>query len=357
LEHLDAAMLRTIRRHHLPGGALAVCKDGRLVYARGFGYADLAAREPVTPTSRFNLASCTKPFTAAAVLHLADAGKLRLDDPVFRRLKGVRPPAGAEVDPRIYKITARQLLYHASGLPRDLPGKARDATLEEYVGRAMATRLVFDPGTRSEYSNIAFLVLRLVVAQAAGEDYEAYTVEKVLRPAGVKDVALAAHKHKYLSGEVRRYRLGSPEPVPGGQDGPPGGGCWVASAVEAARFLTAVDSSRGERMFSERAFREMVAPPPPPWSAKRKDGHPGLGWDVARQEGKEFLYHKNGSIAGVATYMEHRPGGVDWVVFFNASPGAEKDEEEGGRAWREGVIEAVAATKRWPAGDLFRKYR
>ncbi len=145
--------------------------------------------------------------------------------------------------------------------------------------------------------------------------------------------------------------------MPGGQDGPKGGGCWVSSAVDGARLLTALDAARGTPVVSARAYRQMVSVPPAPYEAGARGRQPGLGWDVVQAEGRgEYLYHKNGGIAGVATYFEHRPGGIDWVLFFNASAGDDKDETGGAREWRAGIIRAITGIERWPATDLFSRF-
>src|SRR5262249_28657924 len=80
LEHLDRAVLAVMRHKGTPGATLAIAKDGKLVLARGYGLANTRTGQPVRPTSLFNLASCSKPITAAAVLKLVDDGELRLDD-------------------------------------------------------------------------------------------------------------------------------------------------------------------------------------------------------------------------------------------------------------------------------------
>src|SRR4051794_2260199 len=84
LEPLDRAMVAMLQRHGIPGGALAIAKDGRLVYARGFGWADLATGELVSPLPLFGLASLSKPITALAILKLLEDGKLTLDEPAFK---------------------------------------------------------------------------------------------------------------------------------------------------------------------------------------------------------------------------------------------------------------------------------
>src|SRR6516165_10308365 len=98
LEPFDTGMRTIIDRHGLAGAALAIAKDGRLVLAKGYGWADLVRGEQVQPDTLFGLASLSKSITAVATLKLVEQGKLRLDDRVFEIVK-IQPPAGARVDP------------------------------------------------------------------------------------------------------------------------------------------------------------------------------------------------------------------------------------------------------------------
>src|SRR5438874_97697 len=94
LEPFDAAMRTIIDRHGLPGAALAIAKEGRLVFAKGYGWANLGGGEGVQPNTLFGLASLSKPITAVAILKLVEQGRLRLDDRVFDIVQ-IKPPAGA----------------------------------------------------------------------------------------------------------------------------------------------------------------------------------------------------------------------------------------------------------------------
>src|SRR5258708_36676909 len=93
LDGFDAVIQRCLAEHGVPGAALAVAKDGGIVYSRGFGWADLQSLEPVAPGSRFRLASVSKPITGGALLGLAQGGPLALRDPALRRLPVTAPPA------------------------------------------------------------------------------------------------------------------------------------------------------------------------------------------------------------------------------------------------------------------------
>lgn len=363
LQQLDRLMLDVLREYKLPGASLAIAKDGRLVFARGYGWADVENQKPVRPISRFNLASCTKPITAAAILKLVDQGKLRLDDKVFALLNDITPPPRAKVDPRYREITVRQLLHHAGGLPRGqgaLAEIARRLKVESPVTVAQATAfnlgkpLLFDPGTETKYSNLGFLVLRLVVERGAGQDYEKFTAEQVLKPMGI-DNAHLDRGEGYWPNEVHRYAGG--KCLPGGHGELKGGGCWVLSTVDAMRFLTSLDGNRGERVLSRRAYQQMLAPLP---SLHVKAGarHNGLGWDVVERSREGVLYSKNGGVAGIATWMEHLPSGVCWAVFLNGNlKDGEEDEERsrktvGKRPWPI-LRDAIRKIDKWPAHDLF----
>jgi CubicO group peptidase (beta-lactamase class C family) len=337
---------------------LAIAKDGRLVLARGYGLADVAAGEAVTPRMLFNLASCTKAFEGVAALKLVDEGKLNLDARLTDVVKDIVPRNG-RVDARIYEITIRQLLHHSAGLPRLPPGERRVGSLLEYAREALSRRLDYTPGTRSVYSNLGFLILRLVIERASGEMNEHYVQDHVLRPAGIHDMRLDTMRKGYLPGEVKRY-VGGRLHV-GGEVPLPGVGCWLASGIDVVRFLTALDGSRGQPILSREAVAAMLSPPAPPLHPKPNGSHNGLGWDVVQPVGEGYSYNKNGGIPGISTFMEHRANGVDFFVGFNGSSKT-VDEEEAGTAHPDGppyiaIKRAIERTYTWPSVDYFPKYR
>ena len=146
----DELMTAFMREHQPPGAALAVTYHGRLVYARGFGHADLERHEPVRPGSLFRIASLSKPFTATAVLHLVEQGKLKLDERVLPILK-LEPhlERGARLDPRWHEITVRHCLQHTGGWDRDKSFDPMSAETAEQVAKALQVRCPFTPGRSS----------------------------------------------------------------------------------------------------------------------------------------------------------------------------------------------------------------
>src|SRR5262249_13713461 len=143
----------------------------------------------------------------------------------------------------------------------------------------LTRRLEYDPGTKSNYSNLGFLLLRLIVADAAGFPYERYTIKHVLKPMGIADMHLDLPEG-YAPGEVGRYVSGKRHRAGHSLRG---GGCWLASTVDVTRFLTSLDGTRGKRVLSKKAVEEMLAPLPS--LGKSEDqSHSGLGWDAVRRD-------------------------------------------------------------------------
>ena len=182
-------------------GGLAVVKEGETVLLKGYGKADRGHGVPMGPDSVFNLGSITKPFTAAAILRLQELGKLKTRDPISRFFDGVPEDKAA--------ITLEHLLTHSSGLESDFsPTDYEPTTRDEYVRRALASKLLFVPGSGYEYANAGYSLLAAVVEKATGKDYEAALAELVLMPAGMTETGYKAPQwaeariaHGYRDGE------------------------------------------------------------------------------------------------------------------------------------------------------------
>ena len=168
-----------------PGCALAVTQDGKPVYARGYGYANLDYGIPITPQTVFDVASVTKQFVAASLSMLELEGKLSLDDDVRRWL-----PELPEYD---QPVTLRHMVYHTSGL-RDyltlFPLAGRDhyypishAQILDMMSRQRV--LLFPPGDRYAYSNTAYMLLAQVVERASGKSLGEFTQERIFGPLGM----------------------------------------------------------------------------------------------------------------------------------------------------------------------------
>jgi CubicO group peptidase (beta-lactamase class C family) len=155
-KHIDSFIDETLREKKIPGVAVGIVEDGRLVYARGFGVMKVGdTSKPVTAETLFHMASVTKPFVATAVMQLVEQDKVDLNAPVTKYLPYFRLK-----DPRFRFITVRQLLTHTSGMPDvedylwDKP-EYDDGSLERYVRSLTDKDLRWQPGSQFAYSNMA----------------------------------------------------------------------------------------------------------------------------------------------------------------------------------------------------------
>ena len=176
-----------------PGLSIAIVHDQELVWARGFGYADLANRVAASADTRYRIASVTKLFTSTAILLLRDAGQLQLDDPVVRHLPwfDIR-----QRQPEAEPITIRHLLTHTSGLPREaafpywtdarFPSRAQ---LRESLPRQESA---YPAATRWKYSNLALALAGEIVAAVSGRPWEEVVQQRILDPLGMDDTLTGA---------------------------------------------------------------------------------------------------------------------------------------------------------------------
>jgi N-acyl-D-amino-acid deacylase len=370
LEPVDLAMLEIMDRHGIPGAALAVAKDGRLLLAKGYGWANVAGRTPVEPDTLFGLTSLSKPLTAVAVLKLVEQGKLGLDDRVFD-IVDVQPPTGARVDRALKTITVRQCLNHSGGWDRTVSGDPANwepqicrayrvpppLTAPQLISFCESLPLNFKPGTQQKYSNVGYVILGEVVAKVSGRSYGRFVTEDVLRPMGIRRAGLHAFEGRYLAGEALRYLAGTLVALPA-----PllpmisAAGGWSGSAVDMARFLTNLDGSRGEPVLGEKTRRLMIEPPPAPLKPRANGTWAGLGWDSVVVKDKAFGYFKDGSFQGMRAFMKRLPTGVNWVLLYNASMEFDpQDMRVAANAVGE-VHQLVEGLDKYPDIDLFKEY-
>ena len=171
--------LSRLERFGFSGGAVVV-RGKDVVLLKGYGQADRARGIPMTTGSVFNLGSITKQFTAAAILTLEIQGKLAVGDPISKHLDGVPADKAG--------ITLHHLLTHSSGLESDFsPTDYEPVGREEYVRRALQSKLRFAPGGGYEYSNAGYSLLAAIVERVSGQGYEAYLAANVLKPAGMSE--------------------------------------------------------------------------------------------------------------------------------------------------------------------------
>ncbi len=341
-----------LRKHRVPGAAVAIGEQGEVVFARGYGYSDIAAKEPVTTASLFRIASISKPITAVAILQLVEQEKLKLDDKVFQVLdyEADIAAAGEKFDARLRDITIRHLLEHRSGWDRDqsfdamfqsvrfaketeTPAPADQAAV---IKAMLSQKLDFDPGERYAYSNFGYCLLGRVIEKLTGQTYEAYVKEKVLAPIGITAMKIGASRLEGRSAnEVRYYQPGSgksvfqndlDQEVPwqyGGWnlEAMDSHGAWIASAIDIATFAAAFDDAEHCPILNKTSL-DLMYQRPPGLAGYDKDGNEkptfySLGWQNRPVEAGKVNHWHTGSLSGTATIMIRRIDGKTLVALLN----------------------------------------
>ncbi len=190
-KRLEPALTRVQQEQNLPGLAIGVVEDGRLVYAHGFGVMNInEPNRPVTPKTLFHMASITKLFVGTSIMQLWEQGRVDLDKPVVTYL-----PYFRLADPRYKTITVRQMLRHVSGMPdvEDYEWEKPqydDGALERYVRSLTGKKLRWDPGSKFAYSNMAYEVLGDLIAEISGMSFDGYVDANILKPLGMSSSTL-----------------------------------------------------------------------------------------------------------------------------------------------------------------------
>ncbi|MEE8450456.1 MAG: serine hydrolase domain-containing protein [Thermoguttaceae bacterium] len=370
LASFDRVICRFMQDRSIPGGAVAVAKDGRLLLSRGYGWADVERRRPVKPNSLFRIASVSKPITALALLVLVEQGRLDLDAKAVDLLGPIRPTEGASIDRAFRQITVRQLLHHTAGFDRQasfdpmFPGPAMTAVLESPVDsrsiiRYMSGRpLDFPPGTRYAYSNFGYCLLGRILERLVGEPYDRAVERLVLRPAGIRRMRLAKTRlEDRAPGEVRYYMpdtrcdrsvfpdVKQPVPIPYGSfhiEAMDSHGGWIASAADLVRLAASVDGTRKPGLLRPRTVRLLESRPAD--IADDAAAYYGLGWNV-RPVGDSANWWHAGSLPGTSSLLVRTHHGLAWAVVLNSrgKEGTQLIGEVDRAMWR-----AVEQVETWP---------
>ena len=192
---VQRAITQVIDRTHVPSASVGIVQNGRIVYVAAFGHARLSPALPASPDMRYAVGSISKQFTAAAVLLLAEEGKLTLDDPVAKYFPELT---------RSGEVTIRNLLSHTSGYqdyaPQDytIPAWTRPTTAQAIVHEWATKPLDFEPGTQYQYSNTNFNIVGLIVEKASGEPFWQFLSRRVLVPLGLSRTIDLDTQHEQL---------------------------------------------------------------------------------------------------------------------------------------------------------------
>ena len=367
---IDSHVSSFINRWRIRGVSLAITKDERLVYAKGFGTANNETGEEVKPGHLFRIASVSKLITAVAIMKLYEENRLDLDERVFG-MNGIINDSIFEAyrDKRIESITIRHLLNHTAGwsgysgdpmfnslsIARKMDVKA-PVSFDHVLQFALSRRLSSKPGSRYSYSNLGYAILGEIIERKSGMPYQDYVVMNLLKPLDIHDMHIGkSYYHEKYPNEVRYHSSagkmttysmdGSGERVPiyyGGNNiellGPAGG--WVASAPELIKFLTAIDGfSEQPDILSSETIALM--------SDSDLAGKGLFGWRGSDNYG---TWWRTGYLTGSSALMVRQKDGINWVVMMNTSTYKHSRIH---RYVSQMMFGAVNRVNDWPLIDLF----
>ncbi len=369
-EQMDKTISDFLERYKIKGASVAVTKDGRLVYAKGFGYANEEEAETVEPNHVFRFASVSKLITAIAVMRLEEEGRLDLDDKVF----GPRGILNDSIyldykDPRVEDITVRHLLVHKAGWSRyygdpvfmphvvarrmdvDLPVQASDV-----IRYTLTRKLNYRPGTRYSYSNLGYLVLGQIIEKVTGMDYEDYVQISLLQPLGIRGMQIGrGYYEERAPREVRYYEISGNQKVLafdsrdtyvarvyGGNDiallGAAGG--WIGSPADMLKLAVAIDgfNSSPDILLPETIARMTTS------NGSRYDM---IGWKGSDGNG---TWWRTGTLTGTSALLVRQNNGINWIIVTNTTTWKRsRIHSETSRT----MFRAISSVKEWPEYDLF----
>ena len=303
-DEVDDFMTAEMKKQNIPGLALAVVQDGKVIKAAGYGFANLRAKAPATPETVFKIASVSKQFIATGIMLLVQEGRLGLADSISKYLEGT--PATWKV------ITVRHLLTHTSGLVREAPGwdPRKIQSDGDVIKSAYAVPLRFAPGDKYEYSNVGYFALAEIIRKVSGQPWVDYLNEKVFKPSGM-NATYPTNTEATLPNRAQGYV---------DNDRPRETAEWLALRPSGAFLSTVLDMAKWDAMLytdkilSESSRQQMWTP------AKLNDGgtYPyGFGWQVSSYKGRRMVHHGGGGPGARTQFARFVDDRLSIVILIN----------------------------------------
>jgi CubicO group peptidase (beta-lactamase class C family) len=310
----------------LPGIVVGVVADQELVWSAGFGFANTAEKIPMSPETKFRMASHSKLFTATAIMQLREQGKLRLDDPVSRYLPWFQvKPAGPDDPP----ITIEELLTHSSGLPREAGAHWTTyefPTEEQLRALTPERQAAFAPEVRWKYSNLAYSIAGLVIEAVSGEKWADYVQRHIFSPLGMTSSSVDQNVSGLAVGYNRRMPDGSRAVMPFVDARGMAAATGITSTVEDMAKFVSAQFRKGhmgdDRVLSTGSLREMhrVRVLENNWTSGN-----AIGFAVRRDRDRIYIGH-GGGYPGYTTQttinLDARVGVIVLTNTNDSDPGA-----------------------------------
>lgn len=306
-DKVDDYVKAEIQRRNIPGLSLAVVRNGKVIKAKGYGHANLEWKISATPQTVYEIGSLTKQFTAAAVMMLAEEGKLSLDDAISKHLSNT---------PEAWKgITLRQILSHTSGLKDYLfmpgLGLGTETAKSEFIGKVAVHPLDFTPGETYSYSNTGYYLAGLIIEKVSGQTYEEFLTERIFKPLRMNNTYFA-NPRQIIPNRANGYQRGSKEYYNGqllGRTAAGGAGAILSTVLDMAKWDNALN---GESLLKTTSLQAIWTP----FRLNSGYDYPyGLGWSLQVFKGHRTTSHSGGTIA-FSTYILRLPDNKLTIIAF-----------------------------------------
>ena len=339
---LDAWVARSMKEFEVPGMAVAILKDGKLVLAKGYGVRKLGDPTPVDEHTMFGIGSNTKAFTTAALAMLVDEGKLSWDDPVYQRLPGFQM-----YDPYVsHEMTIRDLLTHRSGMGLGegdlLIFPHTTYTRDDIIQRLRYMKPVSSFRSRYAYDNLLYITAGQIIPAVTGTSWDDFIRQRIFAPLGMDATNLSnaafkpgedyAFPHSRVDGKLQVVEFGN-------LDNAAPAGAINSCAADMAKWVIlqlghGKPPDSDQRLFSEKQSREMWSPqtilptgdPSPSLVAlKTNFAAYGLGWGLRDYHGRKLVGHTGGVSGFVSRVMLVPEENMGVVILTNAEEGGAFD--------------------------------
>jgi CubicO group peptidase (beta-lactamase class C family) len=367
---VDSFLLNFMKKNGIVGSSISITKNGRLVYSKGFGYADSENKDTMTTRNVFRIASVSKLITAVAIMKLVEDQKLEINTHVFGPNGILNDSIYLNYkDKRFEQITVHELLNHTAGWN----GKKSDPVFNAlYVARVMNVappasipviieyslnkKLDYSPGRTYSYSNLGYCILGEIIKKISGMEYEDYVQFAILHPLGIYDMHIGRsfYNLKYpdevryydFSGDTKVWAFNGSDSLVSAEYG---GNCiellgaaggWVASATELARLMVAIDGfDTRPDILSKRTIQYMTE--------SNESVRKLIGWRSSDGNG---TWWRTGTFSGTSALLMRHRNEINWVVLLNTTT---KKRSHIHNDLSKTMFQALRSVNKWPEFDLF----
>ena len=314
LDNCISSIFKNLQIGTMPGASVLVAQNGDIVYQKGFGYADIEKKIPVTPDTKFKIGSVSKQFTAVAILKLQEEGRIKTDDKLSKYIPDF---------PRGNEVTIYQLLTHTSGIHdyNSAPGLdvSKPVTPQALLDIIKKFPYDFNPGERYLYNNSGYFILGYIVSELSGKTLGEYLNETFFKPLGMGNTGIY-ETNSVLNNEAQGYSING-ETVKKADfqemSWTLGVGSIYSTTIDLYKWNEAIFNGK---VLSDATLKTTFTQAVLNSGAKVDYG---FGWFLITNRGFKFIQH-SGGVSGFSAYLERQPeNNLTVCVLLNSLPSPE----------------------------------